>query len=75
MGKKIETPEEKNRRELVEGIAKNLKELTVEVKKLLNGPLKRKTLLVLLANSSGLSQSVVSQVLNSIETLDKDWLN
>jgi len=71
---KNETPEEKSRRELVEGIASNLESLARSVKSLLNGPLNRKALLVLLSASSKLTQTQVGQVLTALEDLNSDWL-
>ena len=75
MTKKIETPEEKKNRETTESIAKNLMSLVESIQALLKGPLKRKTLLVLLAHSSGMNQRDVDKVLQSVESLAKDWLN
>ena len=75
MSKKIETPEEKANRELVEGIAKNIQKLADAVGALLNGPLKKKAIIVLLAKSSQLHMNQVEAVLNSLENLSKDWLN
>lgn len=73
--KKIETPEHKAQREIAENIAKNLEYLARNVSALINGPLKKKTLLILLAHSSGLSQRDVESVLNALQTLPKDFLN
>jgi len=70
-----ETPEQKAYRETVEKIANNIASLADAVGSLLNGPLKRKALVVLLASSSKLSQETVSTVLKSLEELRGDWLN
>jgi len=69
-----ETPEQIQQRETVEGIAKNIASLASAVKSLLNGPLKRKALLVLLASSSQMPQVQVERVLKALEDLNTDWL-
>lgn len=74
MKNKNETPEEKANRELTEGIAKNLKALVDNVKALINGPLQRRTLLVLLAASTRMTKDQVDTVLTALENLEKDWL-
>jgi hypothetical protein len=71
----VETPEQKHNRELIESIAKNIASLAGAVESLLNGPLKRKALVVLLASSSRMSQQAVEQVLTALADLKKDWLN
>lgn len=73
--KKIETPEQKQQREMTESIARNLEALAKNVSALINGPLKKKTILILLAHSSGLSQRDIDRVLTSLQTLPKDFLN
>lgn len=70
-----ETPEEKANREMIEGIANNISSLARSVRALLNGPLNKRALTVLLASSSGLSQEKVKAVLTALENLDKEWLN
>lgn len=70
-----ETEEQRKNREIVEAIAGNIASLARSVKALLNGPLNKKALLVLLAQSSGLSQERVGFVLKAIENLEADWLN
>lgn len=72
---KTETPEQKAQRELIEKIAGNIQSLADSVKSLLNGPLNRRALIVLLASSSKLSQDNVKNVLEALERMDKDWLN
>lgn len=69
-----ETPEARRARETVESIAKNLQALASAVQAVVNGPLKRKTLLVLLANSTGMTQGQVDNVLSALQNLEKDWL-
>lgn len=70
-----ETEEQKRNREVVESIAKNLSSLSRAVASLINGPLKKKALVVLLASSSILPQNKVEAVLKALEDLEKDWLN
>lgn len=72
---KQETPEQKEYRELVEKIAGNISSLAKAVKSLLNGPLKKKALIVLLASSAKLPQTTVEAVLKALEDLEGDWLN
>ncbi len=67
----VETPQEKQYRE----IAENISSLAKSVKSLLNGPFNRKALLILLAHSSGQSQGTVKSVLEALETMESDWLN
>ncbi len=71
---KNETMEQKENRELVEKIALNISALAKSVKSLINGPLNRKALVILLASSSGLYQNQVEAVLSALENLEKDWL-
>ncbi len=70
-----ETPEQKANRETIERIASNIAALAKAVGSLLNGPLKKKALVVLLASSSGLPQKTVEAVLKALEDLESDWLN
>ncbi len=70
-----ETPEEKAARETVEKIASNIAKLAKSVAALIDGPLKRKALVVLLVNSSGQSKGSVEAVIGALETIEKDWLN
>lgn len=72
---KIETEEEKKNRETVETIAESISSLARSVVALLKGPLNRKALIVLLANSARMNQTDVANVLTAIENLEKDWLN
>lgn len=72
---KKETEEEKKAREMVEQIASNIASLATAVKGLLNGPLKRKALVVLLTSSSKLAQWQVEKVLEALESMEGDWLN
>lgn len=69
-----ETSEQKRQREVVEEIATNIAALGRSVATLLGGRLKRKTLLVLLANASGHSQKTVDEILTTLAALEKDWL-
>ena len=70
-----ETDDAKRNREMVESIAKNIASLARSVQALLNGPLKRQALVILLAHSAGLSQGTISRVLECLVDLEKDWLN
>mgnify|MGYP000948458148 FL=1 len=70
-----ETPEQKAYREVVEQIAGNITALAKAVSSLLNGPLNRRALIILLASSSRVPQEKVKDVLAALETLEKDWLN
>ena len=72
---KVETPEQREYREMIEKIAGNIESLTKAVSSLLNGPLKRKALVILLAHSSGYPQNAVEAVLKALETMRGDWLN
>lgn len=71
----LETPEQKAYRETVEKIAGNIASLAKAVQSLMNGPLKRKALVVLLASSSGNPQTRVEEILKALENLESDWLN
>lgn len=73
-----ETEEEKRSREAIETtqrIASNIASLAKAVSSLLNGPLKKKALVTLLAASSDQSKATVEQVLKAIEDMESDWLN
>ena len=70
-----ETPEQKIYRETVEQIARNIVTLATAVESLINGPLKRKALVILLASSSRQSQQTVDAVLTALKDLRADWLN
>lgn len=58
-----------------EVIAKSIGELAKSVRALINGPLNRKALVLLLASSSGQNRQAVENMLMAIERLDSDWLN
>ena len=70
----VETEEAKRARETTESIARNIQALAKSVNAVIGGPLKRRTLLVLLANSAGMTQSAVDAVLTALADLEKDWL-
>ena len=70
-----ETPAQKAYREMVEKIAGNIAALAKAVSSLLNGPLKKRALVILLASSARMSQADVEKVLKALEELEKDWLN
>lgn len=72
---KIETEDQKKYRELVESIAGNIGTLAKAVNNLINGPLKKKALIVLLASSAKLPMTTVEKVVGALENLEADWLN
>ena len=69
-----ETPEQEKNRLMVEQIAGNIANLSKAVSALLNGQLKKRAIVLLLANSSGMSQHSVEMVLKALENLEADWL-
>lgn len=71
----VETPEQKAYREMVEKIAGNIATLSKAVVAMLNGPLKKKAIVRLLASSSGHPIQTVEQVIGALETMEADWLN
>jgi hypothetical protein len=75
MPKTVETEQERMYRETVAKIATNIANLARAVESLVNGPLKRNALVLLLASSSGQSQKVVSYVLRALQNLESEWLN
>ncbi len=72
---KIETEEQRQAREVVETIAFNLTQLSKQVKALISGPLKKKSLVILLAHSASMPQYQVDKVLTAIADLEKDHIN
>jgi len=70
-----ETEEQRIYRETVEKIAGNIVSLAKAVHSLLNGPLKKRALIILLASSARLPQTTVEAVLTALEDLEKEWLN
>lgn len=76
MPKKVtpETEEQRQARETVEKIASNIAALAKSVNSLLNGPLKRKALIILLAHSAGQPQNAVEAILKALSELEGDWL-
>ena len=71
---KKETIEERQYREMVEGIATGIAKLSRQVDALLTGRLKRKTIIVLLAKSSGYPQNTVDNILSAIQSMEKTYL-
>lgn len=69
-----ENPEEKKYRENVEMIATNIAQLSRQVNALLTGRLNRKAIVTLLVQSCKLPQKTVSDVLDAIVDLEKDYL-
>lgn len=72
---KTETPEERQARETVEALAEAIITMAEATRKLIGGKVKRKAIIILLAESSKLSKERVGKVLDAIEQLDKDYLN
>ncbi len=72
--KQNETEEEKKSREMVEEIASNIAMLSRQVTALLTGRLNRKAILILLANSTRMTQGQVDTVLDAISNLEKTYL-
>lgn len=72
---KPETEEEKKNRELIEGVAKNISKLADAVSALLNGPLKRQAIEILVTHSSKVPRAQVNAVLSALENLDSKFLN
>lgn len=71
----VETPQQKAYREMVETMAGNIASLAKSVSALLDGQLKKRAIILLLASSSGQSQHNVEQVLKALTELESDWLN
>ena len=71
----VETAEQREYREMIEKIAGNIESLAKAVSSLLNGPLKRRALVILLAHSSGQPQNAVEKILKALEDMRGDWLN
>lgn len=71
----VETEAQRQYREAVEKIAGNIAALAKGVSALLDGPLNKKALIILLANSSGQSQKSTEAVIGALQSLEKDWLN
>lgn len=70
-----ENAEEKQYREMVEGMATNIARLSREVKALLSGRMKEKSIIILLAHSCQLPQSTIKSVLEAVKNLEGDYLN
>lgn len=69
-----ETAEQRANREMVEKIAGNIENLADAVASLIDGPLNKKALIVLLASSTKMHMNQVESVLNALQDLKKDWL-
>lgn len=72
---KRETEAEKQARETVQTIAETITNLADAVRGLSKGPLNKKALIVLLAHASQRSQAEVKNMLDAIESLDKNYLD
>lgn len=68
------TPEEERAQEAIDAIATNIADLSNSVATLLSGRVKRKTLLILLAHTTGLKQGEVDAVLTALEQMGKTHL-
>lgn len=66
-----ETPEEKQARETVETIATTIAQLSRQVTALLNGRVKRETIVLLLSHATKLPQRDIGYVLNAIEDMER----
>lgn len=71
----VETEKEKKDRETIDTIATNIASLAKAVTNLLNGPLKKEAIVLLLTASSNCAKYQVENVLKAIQTLEADWLN
>lgn len=71
---KVLTDVEKKQQETVDNIADAITRLSDSVYPLLNGKVKRKTLVVLLAWTSGVPQYQIEKVLEAMENMQKDHL-
>lgn len=74
MAKKVETDEEKKARETVEEIATNIAKLARSVTAILDGRLKKKAIVVLLAQSAQMPQWQVERVLEAVQALETTWI-
>ena len=70
----VETEEEKRARETVEEIACNIAKLSRQVSAILDGRLKKQSLLILLAHSTKMPQWQVEKVLDAIVNLESNHL-
>lgn len=71
---KIETEEEKKAREMVEEIACNIAKLGRQVSAILDGRLKKQSIVILLAHTTKLPQWNVEKVLDAIKDIEKNHL-
>jgi hypothetical protein len=74
MAKPNETDEDRKAREVVEEIAITIAKLSRQVNAILDGRLKRKSLVILLAHSASLPQRTVEQVLEALQNLEANHL-
>jgi len=65
---------EKTNEEFIQEIAENISRLAGSVQVLLEGKLKKRAIVLLLVDSSGLPQYQVSNLLDSIANLENDWI-
>lgn len=71
---KQETPEEKKARETVETIAQEISKLSRQVGAILQGRMKRESIVLLLAHTCRLPKTDVEAVLSAIENMEKKHL-
>lgn len=71
---KNESPEEKKARETVDTIAETIAKLSRQVSAILEGRMKRESIIVLLVHSTRLGYGVVDKVLTAIEGMEKKHL-
>ena len=75
MEKFVKTPEQEQQEQMVKEIANNISSLAKSVQTLLGGKLKRKAIIILLAQSAGMYQNEVDRVLVALENLEKNFTN
>ena len=61
--------------EALNQLASNIEELSAAVSKILNGRIKRETIIILLSHTTKMSQTNIRYVLNAIERMSEDHLN
>lgn len=74
MKKEIENDEQKKAREVVEEIASTIAKLSRQVQAILDGRVKRESIVVLLAHSCKLPKWQIEEVLNAIVNMEKNHL-
>lgn len=72
--KKTEIKMELVPEDTVELMSTQIREISISMKKLREGKLNEKALLLLVANASGQAQWIVKAVMNGMESLEKQFL-